>query len=75
MNNHEHTECEHEMAYCKVCKIPYCKKCGKEWQEKTYTSTTNPWVSGGLTLCGQTTVTGGGSPQDCGTTLTIHTHT
>lgn len=52
MNNHEHTECEHEMAYCKVCKIPYCKKCGKEWMEKSYTYTANPWNGGAVTLCG-----------------------
>lgn len=34
MNYHEHIECDHEVAYCKKCKLVYCKKCGKEWVER-----------------------------------------
>lgn len=36
MNRHEHLECEHkDLAYCKRCRIVYCKDCNKEWQEYT----------------------------------------
>ncbi len=35
MHNHDH--CEHEMAFCKECNVAYCKKCGKEWKEQTWT--------------------------------------
>lgn len=30
-NKHNHHQCEHEIAYCKVCDVCYCKKCNKEW--------------------------------------------
>jgi hypothetical protein len=33
MSNHNHSECEHELKYCKQCKIVYCSKCEKEWIE------------------------------------------
>jgi hypothetical protein len=42
---HQHQcVCEHNnIKLCKVCKVPYCVDCGKEWQEKvlynTYYST------------------------------------
>ena len=39
-------ECEHDLKYCKNCKIPYCSKCGKEWQEKViYTSYPSGWYN------------------------------
>lgn len=30
-NRHDHHECEHEIAYCKVCDECYCTKCDKTW--------------------------------------------
>lgn len=29
---HEHTQCEHELKYCKICDTVYCEKCNKEWK-------------------------------------------
>lgn len=34
MGNHEHIDCEHELAYCRECKVVYCKKCKEEWKSK-----------------------------------------
>lgn len=28
---HNHDHCEHDVAYCSVCDVCYCKKCGREW--------------------------------------------
>lgn len=28
--SHEH-HCKHEIGYCEVCDVCYCKKCKKEW--------------------------------------------
>jgi len=37
--HHEHC-CEHEQVkYCKICKVVYCVKCGKEWRENFWTYT------------------------------------
>lgn len=36
MHNHGHC-CEHNnLGYCKVCLVPYCKDCGKEWKTYNY---------------------------------------
>ena len=34
MHNHEH--CNHKLAYCQICDVAYCEKCGKEWGSKYY---------------------------------------
>lgn len=34
-NKHDHTECEHELKYCKLCDVAYCVKCNKEWKYYT----------------------------------------
>jgi len=58
-NKHDHSEeCKHlNLEYCPVCKVAYCKDCGKEWVEPQNTwaypvapypdnGTTNaPWIS------------------------------
>lgn len=31
MNKHEHNDCEHDLKYCKVCRVVYCLKCDLEW--------------------------------------------
>jgi hypothetical protein len=32
---HDQCLCEHsDLRYCKVCKVVYCLKCGREWVEK-----------------------------------------
>jgi hypothetical protein len=36
MDRHEHKECEHKLDYCKVCRVAYCKLCGKQWYEYVY---------------------------------------
>ena len=46
MSNHNHKHdhcCKHRViAYCEVCKVAYCKECGKEWRD--YPSYwTQPW--------------------------------
>jgi hypothetical protein len=30
---HNHTECDHELKYCKQCDVVYCEKCGGEWKK------------------------------------------
>ena len=80
MTNHEHKECEHEMAYCKVCQIPYCKKCGKEWKDNynyipyypTIYPYTTPWYTGTGGTGVQVTYTAGSLPNSANIT---HNHT
>lgn len=34
MHNHNH-DCKHEyIEFCAKCDKPYCRECGKEWEEK-----------------------------------------
>lgn len=33
---HEHSDCEHELKYCKVCDVCWCKKCKREWGGSKY---------------------------------------
>jgi len=57
-HHHEHC-CEHEQVkYCKVCRVVYCAKCGKEWKEGIwyypyytypYTNPYPTWTTGTLT--------------------------
>lgn len=58
VNKHDHTVCEHEVRYCKICDVCYCVKCGREWPSSlntwTYTvpnTTTWPSVSIYPTTC------------------------
>jgi hypothetical protein len=37
---HEHKECEHELKYCKVCKVVYCELCNKQWYSYEVTVST-----------------------------------
>ena len=30
---HEHKECEHIVAFCKVCDLVYCEDCDQTWEE------------------------------------------
>jgi len=77
--HHEHHEhcCKHEnVKYCVVCKVVYCKGCGKEWRGNPYnwyypnypyTYTIGPCsttISGSLTS-GQSTNTGTVCHQGC----------
>ena len=41
MQNHDHSEeCKHlNLEYCPVCRVAYCKDCGKEWVEQQ-----NTWI-------------------------------
>ena len=32
---HDHCQCQHELAYCQVCNVVYCKKCNREWHQDT----------------------------------------
>ena len=32
-------DCEHSLAYCKVCDVVYCPKCNKEWKTDWSTMT------------------------------------
>lgn len=42
---HDHNDCEHEMKYCKVCDVAYCKKCKREWGKTVYVPYYyNTWV-------------------------------
>ena len=44
--SHEHHEhcCEHDdLRYCKVCRVVYCKGCGKEWRNKNWYNTYPPY--------------------------------
>ena len=41
-HKHNHTECTHDLAYCKQCNLVYCKKCNKEWIELFSNSITIP---------------------------------
>jgi hypothetical protein len=49
--NHDHHECDHNLKYCKQCRVVYCTKCSKEWRDYSQ-SLFNPWV---YPSCGQTT--------------------
>jgi hypothetical protein len=31
-HNHMYCGCEHDVVYCKICDVAYCRKCGKEWK-------------------------------------------
>lgn len=47
---HEHIECEHELKYCKKCKVAYCEKCKEEWIEKIKFTINQPattWIGDG----------------------------
>ncbi len=33
---HDHCICQHELVFCSVCNVVYCKKCGKEWHQDNY---------------------------------------
>lgn len=86
MNKHEHTECDHELAYCKQCKVVYCKKCNKEWGDgghtyipyypyNPYTPYYPTWTSPCIITCGDAngcaTIAGG----NCTTTYASpHNH-
>jgi len=38
-HSHVHNHCKHDIAYCQICDICYCEKCGREWGQKiTYTT-------------------------------------
>ena len=43
MKKHKHEHCckHSNLAYCEVCRVVYCKDCGKEWIEKTYWTYSN----------------------------------
>lgn len=65
--DHNHFECEHEVAYCKKCQVVYCKKCGKEWRD-----TWNPWKGTTYPTWPQTTPT---YPWYCQGAITTSSHT
>jgi hypothetical protein len=63
MQNHDHSEeCKHlNLEFCPVCRIPYCKDCGKEWGEQQNTWV-YPTVPGSITYtAGTVNTTGCGS--------------
>ena len=41
-NNHCH--CAHEVDYCSICNVCFCKKCGQEWGRYKYWFNTQPYV-------------------------------
>jgi hypothetical protein len=76
--HHHHDCCEHEdLAYCKVCKVAYCKDCGKEWRDNPgyslYPHWPNTWETPTVTwgnTCGTLT-----TADTNGTTVTTgHNH-
>lgn len=45
-HDHEPKEIhQHELAYCPMCDVVYCKTCNKEWAEKAQTAVYT-WVPG-----------------------------
>ena len=34
--------CEHDLAFCKSCAVPYCRTCGQEWRPSQNITTTWP---------------------------------
>ena len=36
MSKHDHTECEHDLKYCKHCDVVYCATCDREWKKPEY---------------------------------------
>lgn len=36
MHRHRHNHCDHSVAYCKVCNVCYCTKCGMEWTRASW---------------------------------------
>ena len=55
MSKHDHSECDHDMRYCKPCDAAYCKKCYREWPAQRpywggsiYTYPTTYTISGGV---------------------------
>ena len=79
--NHQHSRCEHKMAWCRDCDVAYCSKCSKEWGK-------NQWMYKGWTNATQTFpqfpyvyyssgTTSGDKPLDVTPTITCngsHTH-
>lgn len=41
---HTHCCCDHVLAYCQVCDVAYCTKCGREWYAHRWTYHHNDWV-------------------------------
>ncbi len=44
-HKHDHTECDHQLKYCTVCKVPYCTVCGKEWHNYNYSWAYQPYTT------------------------------
>ncbi len=44
-HKHNHCHCAHDVEYCPICDVCYCKKCGKEWGRYKYWYTyTQPYI-------------------------------
>lgn len=35
---HDHSICKHEIEYCSICDVCFCRKCKSEWSRKL------PWT-------------------------------
>lgn len=47
-HGHGHSHCDHEMAYCPICDVAYCTKCGREWgRRNTWYYTYPVWTQYG----------------------------
>lgn len=33
MSKHDHSECDHDLKYCKHCDTVYCENCDREWKK------------------------------------------
>jgi hypothetical protein len=73
-HNHSHCCLSHELGYCQVCDIVYCKKCGKEWKNTNYSWGGITYTTGIVKLGDSSNIasaTSDGSPLNSGT---IHVH-
>jgi len=76
-HNHHHNCCRHKnLGYCEVCKVAYCKDCGKEWRDNTgYWTYPGTWTAPTITYttCGEY-VAGQDYNHSTGTTVNQHNH-
>ncbi len=44
MNHAAHSKCEHVLAFCEKCEVPYCSKCNFEWAQPCRLNHSN-WIT------------------------------
>lgn len=45
MKHDHHQHCQHTLAFCEKCDIPYCTKCNYEWANPCTLNHYNWWVN------------------------------